>query len=359
MSKSKENSRAEAFKKYFHSSTDAQQKEVLQNEIEMDSFEKEALEGFNSLENNEQVLSAMQAIENKIADRTGLAKESKFQFPLWRTMGIAASVLFIALGAFTLSKFVEKNDKQLAVNSESSAEELESIVVEETMDIESSFDSFETMKDEAFIEQELLINSKESANQLAEEKLKREQKVNSPAVTSQTYSESEISELADNIAIDFSNDEALGESSTQGNKQYSQEERSVSTTSTIQNVSSVDKESNFTSDFALAKAKYNAGDYNAAIALFEKSASDSDLKNESNFYIGMSNFNLGKSNKAIKSFDAVISSSSPLKNNSKWFKSLVLLDKGQTSEAIKILNELANGNSSFKQQAIDKLKSLD
>lgn len=361
MSKSKENSRAEAFKKYFHPNTDAQQKEVLQNEIEMDSFEKEALEGFNSLGDSKQVLAAMQAIEIKIAERTGLEKESNLKFPLWRTLGIAASVLFIALGAFTLSKFIEKEDNHLAVNSETNSVELEPIVEDEVLDLESGFDSFEVVESQSLMQQDAIVKTKIDELKPTEEKSLKDKKVVSPTVSSPTYFKEEMMEESNDVAMDFTISDAEEEVAGKGDKQFSKEERSASSTSKVveQNLSALNQEYNSDSDFDLAKAKYAAGDFNTAIVLFEKTANNSELKNESNFYIGMSNFNLGKSNKAIKAFDAVIASPSPLKNNSKWFKSLLLLDKGQTSDAKKLLTELANGNSTFKQQAQDKLKSLD
>ncbi|MEZ4977998.1 MAG: tetratricopeptide repeat protein [Chitinophagales bacterium] len=361
MSKSKAHSRAEAFKKYFHSNTDAQEKELIQSEIEMDAFEKEALEGFNTLENSKQVLAAMQAIESKISERTGLERESKIQFPLWRSLGIAASVLLIALGAFTLSKFVERKENQLAVNTETSSEGIEVLAEEELVDFEEDSSLSDLSSNESEVEQEALVSSKTDILKPSEEKLNKEQKMVSTVVSSPSLADEMLMEDTKELTLNFSNDASVQESDNGGYKWNDQEERSSSTSSTTfkQELSSPAMVNTISNDFELAKAKYSAGDFNSAIPLFEKAASNSEFKNESNFYIGMSNFNLGRSNKAIKAFDAVIASSSPLKNNSKWFKSILLLDKGQSNEAKNLLNELANGSSTFKQQAIDKLKSLD
>ncbi len=69
--------------------------------------------------------------------------------------------------------------------------------------------------------------------------------------------------------------------------------------------------------------------------------------------------NTNKSTKAIKFYDAVIASNSSLSANAMWYKAALLIQKGDNMGAKTLLNNLANGNSSFKNQAIEKLKTLN
>jgi tetratricopeptide (TPR) repeat protein len=360
MSEERNHTNSEALKEYLFGSLSEAKTRQFEEAMEQDAFEKEALEGFNAIEDKAALLAAVKSIEKSVAQKTGKKQERSYAFPIWKISRIAASVVLLIVGAFLVNQFM-KTETQVAVNT--SDIETEAFPIPET-DLQSEllevqeiaeFQDIHVVED---IEQEIapvedVLAKKESEKPMpsADDKTGNKEtttaKVIAPAVSSYNFKEdSGISEF-DESDVSSLSDESV-------NKQVSATEMQSPAITESRNTNS-DK-----SFFDLGMTNYNAKDYNKAIDYFLEAINNKNNITAAEYYIAMSYYDQNKLSKSLKYFDSVIAKpSSSLANNAKWYKAIILEAKGSSAEAIKLFQELANGNSGFKNQAQDKLDALN
>ncbi len=379
MSKNNEHMSSSAFKKYLSEKATSSDKAAFEGGIEEGSFEAEALEGFNSLENDAEAISAINAIEKEVAARTGLKKERKLAIPIWKTMGIAASLLlFVGLGYMMTN--VLKTDGTVAKN-ETKNNDLPK--EESNVGLPKDFETLETADSvEDGVEEVDLLDAEFDTEQEAEMPMP------APELDVSTLKEEALSPIRQNslekttadkpaeVSEDFmaEEDEEIAElapvtttvSATDASSNYGDDVQLESEISEI--AASKKKADNATvraeskvvgsnSYFNIAKVNVDSKNYNSAIDYFQRSIDNKQHIQESNYYIGFCYYNLNKNVKANKYFDTVIKANSPWASNAKWYKALMYEEKGDTAAAKQLLEDLANGNSGFKNQAKDKLKA--
>ncbi|MCD8528578.1 MAG: tetratricopeptide repeat protein [Chitinophagales bacterium] len=350
-------------KTYLNSKTTAAEKDAIKQNNLLDDFEKEALEGFESLEDNALALQRIKKLEQEIAEKTNLETKREFTIPFAKIGAIAATVLSV-FGIGYLVSLGLKNDKNEMAK-------LETEGVDENQEFAPVLNDTSTQNN-AFFSDSLnqilpqTISVEERNNQTAKNENDDAKKL--AKETSTANKDLNTFETADDEAEDLVKPNTplkapvpaqetvstLGK--TSGDKasadSYFNNTGTITATETIQsNIAS-------SNNYANGKAAYDSKNYTDAINFFEQSVSDANNINESNYYIGLSYYNTNKASKALKSFDKVINTNEPLRNNALWYKSVILLDKGNTQDAKQILEELANGNSGFKNQAKDKLDAL-
>ena len=365
MSEQRQNKDSSFFEKYFSKNTSEQERKVMRERVAPDSFEAEAMEGFESLENDAAALSAIRDIQQQVAKKTGLEQSRKVVFPVWKSIGIAASIAVFVVVSFAISNMLEE-DKSVAKNENSQsiyrgdapnseAEEQGSSLYEqeedqsmgalnEAQDLEQQDKRAESAPNE--IQNEVLESSAPST-------LEKPEESNSDFVVAQ-LSDEEF-EVVDEIIVEeaqtiVSNDFVENEITTSGEEAFS---LSAVAKTTAESVAFT--ESNYT----LGKSSYNDRNYSEAIDYFQKAINSDEKVNESNYYMAMSFFVQNKNSKALKHFNVVLNSNSALRFNAMWYKAVILEGSGDLAGAKKILEELAMGSSGFKSQAADKLKSLD
>lgn len=358
MSENNKNIDSSDFKKYFSDKLSSDEKVDFENSIEEDSFESEALEGFQSLENNALVTASIGEVESKISKRTGITFGKTRSLPFLKPLGIAASVVLV-FGSIIYTSTLFKNEEKFAENKK--VNQVENITSEENTSI-----TFNNVEDEINSELESIefeenniedIDLLTNSNEKVEDKVAHIKKPALPKAPVDEVAEDdffEISTLASNEKT----------SSTEAEEVVASVPSSIQSDNGIAAAdyvtrSAEKKEVEIESNFQRGKQNYKNSNFSEAIGDFQKSSSENKNVIESEYYIAMSYYNLNRHNKAIRSFNNVIESNSSLRSNAMWYKSEVLLQQGKTSDSKKLLEELAKGKSSFKNQAIDKLKTLN
>lgn len=352
---------SDALKKYLSGSLNEADLKRFQEGMEEDAFEKEALEGYDSFEDKALLLAALKEVEKNVAEKTGMKSERKLVFPIWKTIQIAASVVLVLLGAFFINHFM-KSEEQVAVNTTNSEtqdvvspeKETELVITEVPAEMEEA--PVNESHREQMIEdlKQNIQNSEKEVRLVVEDNLAKNSKKQKelaspkptvPAVVSEELMDSETFNDLEEVAT--STIDAAGNYKTAAAVQNSR------------NAATKD-ESYGKSYFDTGLASYNAKEYNSAIDYFQDAINSQNNTTESEYYIGMCYYNINKLNKALKYFDTVIAKpSSSISNNAKWYKAIILEEKGNIDGAIQLLKDLATGNSGFKNQAQDKLNSLN
>jgi tetratricopeptide (TPR) repeat protein len=365
MSEQNENKDSSFFEKYFSKNISEQERKVMRERVAPDSFEAEAMEGFESLENDAAALSAIRDIQQQVAKKTGLEQSRKVVFPIWKSIGIAASIAVFVVAGFAISNMLEE-DKSVAKNENSESiyrgdasnfeveeqgssfyeqeEDQSTGLLDVAQDSEQLDKRAESVPDE--IQNEFLESSVPSA-------LEKPEELNSDFVVAQ-LSDEEF-EVVDEIIVEeaqtiVSNDFVENEITTSEEEAFS---LSAVAKTTAESVAFTE------SNYARGKSSYNDRNYSEAVDYFQKAINNNEKVNESNYYMAMSFFVQNKNSKALKHFNVVLNSNSALRFNAMWYKAVILEGSGDLAGAKKILEELAMGSSGFKSQAADKLKSLD
>ena len=365
MSEQNENKDSSFFEKYFSKNTSEQERKVMRERVAPDSFEAEAMEGFESLENDAAALSAIRDIQQQVAKKTGLEQSRKVVFPIWKSIGIAASIAVFVVAGFAISNMLEE-DKSVAKNENSESiyrgdasnfeveeqgssfyeqeEDQSTGLLDVAQDSEQLDKRAESVPDE--MQNEVLGSSVPSA-------LEKPEELNSDFVVAQ-LSDEEF-EVVDEIIVEeaqtiVSNDFVENEITTSEEEAFS---LSAVAKTTAESVAFTE------SSYARGKSSYNDRNYSEAVDYFQKAINNNEKVNESNYYMAMSFFVQNKNSKALKHFNVVLNSNSALRFNAMWYKAVILEESGDLAGAKKILEELANGSSGFKSQAADKLKALD
>lgn len=359
MSENNKNINSSDFKKYFSDKFDSDQKIAFESSMEKDSFESEALEGFNSLENNASVEKEITDIERKISKRTGITFGKTKSISIWKPLSIAASLVIVFGSIFYLSS-IFKNDDKFADNK--------TLITEENIERKESEN---TSLNDVFIEEEFDTEDFKEAEDPIEE-IDITPDVSEPILNKNTKSNKplaltpDIHQLEDNYV-----EEQVASSKKSMTPKTEQEaiasypnkvpvyEHEAYFSESAKGTTSKDSEIDGASDFQKGKMNYQSKNFSEAIGQFQKSLSENYNVIESEYYIAMSYYNLHKYTKAIKSFDKVIGSNSSLSYNAQWYKAIALLEEGYNAESKAILLELSKGNSGFKNQALDKLNSID
>lgn len=106
--------------------------------------------------------------------------------------------------------------------------------------------------------------------------------------------------------------------------------------------------------------EYFAGNFKTAASRFNEEVKKDPNDMEAYYYLGLSNFNSNKFNKAIDAFDIIINNGDNLYTDGAiWYKSQALLKKGKTTEATTLLKELSSRENSYQEGAEKMLLDLD
>lgn len=373
MSDQQEHKDSSFFEKYFSKTTSQQEKDAMRDSIAADSFEAEAMEGFESLENDAAALAAIKEVQQQVAKKTGLKQSRQIAFPVWKSLGIAAAVAVFVVAGFMVSNMLE-NDNAVAKNEQSEPSfkadgfnteldepsgDLNGLAEVETLEVVNE-EIDELLQDDKLVESELALGTKqaETKDVIIE---KTPTPVESPdeesfsdlaQVQTEDYEAEEIEESADLAPETVVANDLVNVEEVNAARKEVATTISVSKTATESSAPAV-------SNYATGKSNYDNRSYSEAINYFQQAVAGNEKVNESNYYMAMSYFNLNKNNKALKFFDQVLTSNSALRYNAMWYKAIILEEKGDINGAKSLLEQLANGTSGFKNQAADKLNSLD
>ncbi len=370
MAKNNKNISSKEYIAYLSGSMKPDSKASFEDEISNEEFEKEALEGFQSIPSNEAV-QAISDITKNIEDKVDFKDYSKNITFFWRSLAIAASlILFIGLFYFISNMF--SSNTQMADNkkasSESSFNDVEvnkSIVYDDANEEVSLMPSIENVEEVEIeeataVKDEIAEIERENNQTVVEEDIDIETIANAANTLKDEVEAKEINVEGEEEIVDAWSEEQVSYFD-KTNSQRASEPSSIKI-NTAELASNKSKESVETVNpyfYSQAMELYKQKKYPTAIEKFEESINNGENVNSSNYYIGMSYYNLGRLNKSIKYLDIIANNnSSSLKPNAQWYLSLIYLEKNNVQGAKALLNELANGNSGFKNQAIDKLNTL-
>jgi len=357
------------FKEYFSDKMNADKKTSFENNLEVDSFEKEALEGFQILEDDAAALAAIYDIESEIEKRTNVSFNNSKEISFWKPLAIAASLFFIIGSGFVISKLFKNENTNLADNSLNQKIEHESTAEDTFKEKKRIPEAVEDITEGNRIEEESSFDgSIESIN--APKQAERTEAV------VPVYEEEVIAKNTPTLSVtddagryDETVEKVVPESPSEHIMQVEEEVVPINAAKTITSSDTEIRSGNDNSitnieviesiAFKEGKIAYQNKNFNDAINDFQSSINGGENIVESRYYIGMCYMNLNKNNKAIKSFNHVIATNSSLRNNSLWYKSQILLQQGNTNEASIILEELSTGKSSFKNKALEILKQLN
>ncbi|MCS6934925.1 MAG: tetratricopeptide repeat protein [Chitinophagales bacterium] len=106
-----------------------------------------------------------------------------------------------------------------------------------------------------------------------------------------------------------------------------------------------------------AMRNFNSGNYKQSAELFDELLKQYPDNADALYFGGISEYILGNTKKSEKNFDKLLKTNR-YNEGSKWYKANILLKKGNKAEAKKLLEEIAQGNSSYKERALNKLEEL-
>ncbi len=105
--------------------------------------------------------------------------------------------------------------------------------------------------------------------------------------------------------------------------------------------------------------KYNIKEYIVAKQMFEQILINDKFNYNAKYYKSLCLFYLEDNNNAIIEFNELLKNKNGIYYDSlKWFKALALIKNGAKKEAKKILEEIIKSNSTFKNDAEQKLKEI-
>ncbi|MEZ4917136.1 MAG: hypothetical protein R2836_09155 [Chitinophagales bacterium] len=361
MSENKTHNSSKEFKDYFSGNMTNEDKLSFENEANQNEFEKEAMEGFQSLENNAEALELIKDIETQIERKTGIKRGKTINFPIWKSLSIAASLLIVVGVGVLLSQFLKNdNSSNLADNKAKTVEaESEPVFIEEPAPITDSLVENELLS----IDDEIVAPAipATTENYKLEEKKPIPPKVEVPTNTLdneslQQNSKKEVQQSApqetDNVAIGNNNSvDMLQESGTTSRNVVNMVQNDIEEKEVIETAE-------VNSSYDTASELYKEGQFSSAKNYFKKSISEGKHVAASSYYEAMCEYQLGNNKSAKNKFDQIINSQNSFSNISKWYKADILLKENKPNEAKTLLQDLANGNSSFKKQAEEKLKTL-
>jgi len=356
------------FKNYYSGKMKPEEKSDFENKLEQDPFAKEAFEGFLLLETNLEKISTIDNSNNRIKERLGL-ETAKASFPLKSFMTIAASVVILIGSYFFISNnlissktqesvaenIINVTNKEEAIEKTMNVEELEEVPLTDSFQIESlttteTYDVSVVSNNNDFrYEKEEIIaspskNNNNSFNYTPKPTTNKEKK----QIDFEEYlamDENEGEEIIGQEIVSSPEPITSDINRTMMNT-VAIEDSELEETTILDNVS----------EYKKGIVAYNKSEYVKAIKSFNISISKNINVNSSNFYIGMSYFNQRRSSKAIKYFDKLLNTS--LKYKAEWYKALSLINKGNKNDAKKLLHKIANSNSNFKMEALNKLNTL-
>lgn len=359
MSENKTHNSSKEFKDYFSGNMTDGDKLNFENEANQNEFENEAMEGFQSLENNAEALELIKDIETQIERKTGIKRGKTINFPIWKSLSIAASLIIIVGVGVLLSQFL-KNDSSsnLAENKTETVEtESEPVFIEETAPITDSLTENELFT----TEDEIIAPTITEKNKLEEKKpVPPKVEVATNTLDNESLQQNSKKEIQQSAPQEADNVAA-------GNNDNSAEIREESTTTSRNVVNMVQADADdeeaietveVNSSYDTASKLYKEGQFSTAKNYFKKSISEGKQVAASSYYEAMCEYQLGNNKNAKNKFDQIINSQNSFSNISKWYKADILLKEGKNTDAKSLLQDLANGNSSFKKQAEDKLNAL-
>ncbi|MGB1247732.1 MAG: tetratricopeptide repeat protein [Chitinophagales bacterium] len=384
MDENKKHINAENWQRFFNHRMAEKEKSSFLDEVEQDDFAREAMEGFDSIGDNEKSQLLIKKIQKQVRNTEFKSQSNKRKiFPIIYKVGaIAASFTLLIGSVFFFVDTFSTNNETLA---EASVEEEK---------LESTFEIID-LKDEP-IETE---NTEDIAVLLAE-------------MDGVAIADEEILEENSNSSIDLGKDDriilAVDNIAVPGNQdterayetivtngyfapeddaeivemeeevEYGSVAPSPATITTSESLDiakkeKVNNEQDLFNDFNISQggignsatdfyqiglSTYQSGDYTNSIYYFEQSIKNGYNTIESNYYAGLSNYYLGNQNTAIKHFDNVIANNATFSSSAKWYKAELLIKKGKTKQAKNIYQDLIDSNSTFKDQAQEILDSL-
>lgn len=333
----------ESFKKYFSGKMNPEERTAFLEKVENDPFAKEAMEGFSMLGNEPNKLNTMHQLQTVFAQKAHLEPETN-QNVLKYALAIAASFIILLSGFIGVQWYNNFQKQPIAKQETTSIQEEQNAVtpIEEDVNAQSVItideDTLSAKLNETFIK----AQNKEDNKMLPQQKSNLyAADVKQPKVSTNT------APLDVQIAT-------LKEESAQEN-----ELAKPSTNAVQDNIASNTKVITETQvNYKSGIVAFNQGNFNQALTFFEEAVKNNENVGSSNYYLGMSYYNLNQSGKAIPYYDKVINSSSNYADDAKYYKALSLVGKGQNAKAKTLLQELANSNSSYNYQAIKKLETI-
>lgn len=363
MSKKRQYSDFENFKAYYTGKMSPEERSAFEENLANDPFAQDAYDGFLSLESDTKRVSFMESANMAFQDKHHLNRDVVV-FPLKTLLGIAASIaLFVGVfyivqdQFFSDNTFAENNIKETE-SEEVVKYETTEVIEPETIIISDSVQDFSEPESELEAESEPELEKEKTIAIPKEIKtVKKEKQVD---VMPKPKTSPKPTSTADGFVTQNQNtlkDRSVVKSGEETIKQeQSATYNSIPAPTVVEETE--DNTAGLMSDYQSGIVSYNQSKFDNAIKFFNNSINSKINVNSSNYYIAMSYFNLGKSNKAITYFDKVIGTDSSFSDDAQYFKAVTLIGKGQTENAKIILKELINSNSSFKTSAQNKLNSL-
>ena len=335
--------------KYLSGDFSFEKKEKFEDGLGADSFESEAIEGFKSLENDELGYAAIQEVKKQVAKRTGLKKEVDKVFPIWKFLGIAASLALFLMGVFFINSLMKKETSVARVDM---AEEPSYVPDTTATLMVSSIDSNPTLGID--LDEELVLDDFQADLLIAKE-------VESLEDEADDFEEQEMGLIEVEHTEIVAEDDSILFVSADDNQANQKTANSLKVDTAIKDsLAAADiLASNSSYYFDLGKTYYASKAYTKAIDNFLVSIEDMHRVTDSHYYIAMCYYKLEEGNKSSKFFDQVLkNNNSPLRDNALWYQAIILEEKGDLAGAKLLLQELANGISGFKNQAADKLNNF-
>lgn len=358
------------FENYFSKGLSDEEMKAFEDGLELNSFESEALEGFNSLGDDAAAITAIREIKDKVAKQTGLKNEDGVVFPIWKSLGIAATVALFVVSGFFGNRFLEK-EPTVAKNETTSVPVFEP---EGLNDIAQSVDT-----DSSLIEdnekEEIVLDPNEQLAKMDEAEVDELEEIDLVSEDFETvtivedfpereednyYNNTVEKEVADLGASEDSYVPPAPAIIASADKRTSANKSISSKLDTVVEAQTSVPSPSLNSYYSIGKTNYDVKNYSTAIDYFQNSLDNNERKVESQYYIAMCYNNMNKANKAIKYFDMVLANnSSMLRYNAMWYKAIILEEKGDMKGAKALMENLVNSGSGFKNQAADKLKNFN
>lgn len=367
---------------YIGNQLSAEDKARFEKLLQDDPFAQEALEGLQAA-SAVTAAAKISSIKKQVREKTGV-KEARVIQLHWSAYAYAAAIFGVLIGiGFLLVNYIGKNNSELAQNKTQPTENIQLLEADNsdttTTDITTAYDSMSvvappqevpveksTKQTDAARRDEVASNDAEKKNQPVTETKNTVTTSGavapSPAGNTNTPATESINfQLADDNAA--SGDKAMQSVTITNSKtpakpdvkaKISNEGYTAAETTAAKERG---KTENKPATLDEAMKNFNSGNYQQSAEQFEQILKQDPESAEALYFGGISDYILGNTKKSEKNFDKLLKTNR-YNEGSKWYKANILLKKGNKVEAKKLLEELAQGSSSYKERAQNKLEEM-
>lgn len=374
---------------YLGNQLSAEDKAQFEKLLHDDPFAQDALEGLQAA-NAATASAKISSIKKQVREKTGV-KEARVIQLHWTTYAYAAAIFGVLIGiGFFMVNYIAKNNTELAQNKTQPTENVQLLEADKSEPAATEteapanvlYDSVSTKGNSTItsaLEEKPLKLTEDARKDVVtttDVEKKSIQKEETKNITTAggavpAPSGNTIQPANEVVSFNMADDNATSEDKSQKTiivtntkaptaaKPDTKAKMSTDSYTVAETIAAKEraKTENKTVTLDDAMKNFNGGNYQQSSEQFEQILKQDPESAEALYFGGISDYILGNTKKSEKNFDKLLKTNR-YNEGSKWYKANILLKKGNKAEAKKLLEDIAQGSSSYKERAQNKLEEM-